>query len=192
MTIRRSKFRALLSGLALLGLLLNAPAGAEMPPVPVLPEMPGSPVGMLPAVGSTGGGEVGVAGATDGSVEMPDVTRQRDPFWPVGYTPKKRVIKPKGLAGSGAQKGSSVVEVAPEPVRVPVWDEARKRLDIRGISLIHDKNSRSPKYLALISGKLVEEGNVVSVKFDDRVYRWRVAGITAEGVSLQKLDIRGE
>jgi hypothetical protein len=80
----------------------------------------------------------------------------------------------------------------PEPVRLPVWDEARKKLDIRGISLIHDKNSKTPKYLAMIAGKLVEIGDTIAVKYDERMYRWRVVGISDEGVSLQKMDVRGE
>ena len=73
-----------------------------------------------------------------------------------------------------------------------MWEEARKKVDIRGISLIHEKNSGAPKFLALVSGKLVETGNVVSVKYLGRLYRWRVVDISEEGVSLQKLDVRGE
>lgn len=179
-----------LSGMVLLGLWLGSSVGAQMLPLPVIPEMPAASAGILPAPGAKDGPESGAFSA-DGALEIPDVARQRDPFWPVGYVPRKRVVKAPAGAG-GAPKGASAVEATPEPVRMPAWDEARKQLDIRGISLIHEKHSRTPKYLAMVGGKLVEEGNVVAVKYDDRVYRWRVVGIATEGVSLQKLDVRGE
>lgn len=190
MNLHLIKMGVVLSGLTLPGLLLSAPGKAQMLPVPPMAEMAGAPVGMPPAVGTETGAEAGVAAPAEGTVAGSVVNRRRDPFWPVGYVPKKRVTQPQG--GGGMQKGSAVVEVAPEPVRLPAWDEARKRLDIRGISLIHEKNSRTPKYLAMIAGKLFETGNMVSVKYDDRLYRWRVKDITTEGVSLQKVDVRDE
>ena len=129
---------------------------------------------MVPQLGGQGG--------------APDGIKQRDPFWPVGYIPKIVKINQASKVG----KSSMVVAFTPEQARALLWDEARKKVDIKGISLIHDKISGSPKYLALVAGKLVEEGNVISVKYDGRLYRWKVAGISEEGVSLQKLDARGE
>jgi hypothetical protein len=144
---------------------------------------PGMPFGMMPAVSAPG------EGAPEGPGEaLVDVSKQRDPFWPVGYVPKK-VLKPRD---KGFIKTTSTPESVPEPVRIPLWDEARKKLDIRGMSLIHDKNSKTPKYIAMVAGKLVETGDVVIVRHEERVYRWRVVDISEEGVSLQKLDVRGE
>ncbi|MEI8140325.1 MAG: hypothetical protein WCI03_10715 [bacterium] len=117
-----------------------------------------------------------------------DVAKQRDPFLPVGYVPKKVKIIKKLESG----KLSSAVSPTPEQARVLLWDEARRKVDIRGISLIHDKNSGTPKYLAMVAGKLVEIGDAVSAKYEGQIYRWRVVGISEEGVSLQKLDVRGE
>ena len=151
-------------------------ADAQMPPMPPL-----SPP-------EEGGAQVGVVAVPEGEGELRDAAKQRDPFWPVGYTPKK-VVKPREKG-----PGNPVPTLAPvlELVRLPVWDEARKKLDIRGISLIHNKNSKTPKYLALVAGKLVEAGDSVVVKHDGRMYRWRVVSISDEGVSLQKMDVRGE
>lgn len=108
----------------------------------------------------------------------------RDPFWPVGYVPRKPV-KPAQVDSSAAKL------VIPESARLPVWEEARKLLDIKGISLIgRDRNSGQSKYLAMVTGKFVEEGDTVSVAFEGFVYRWKVTGISEEGVSLRKIDAR--
>jgi len=152
--------------------------------VPVMSPEP--PLGMTLPVGQ--GAEVtlpadGLQGA--GGLDTP---KQRDPFWPVGYVPKK---EPK-IKEKGTGKTSIPVVASPESTRNPAWDEARRKMDIRGISLIHDKNSKTLKYLAMVAGKLVEAGDVVTVKYDGYVYRWRVAGISEEGVSLRKLDVRGD
>jgi hypothetical protein len=149
-------------------------------------QMPPMPSAFPPEEGDV---PVGVVAVPAGEGEVRDTLKQRDPFWPVGYTPKK-VVKPKEK-GPGRNPALTPAPV-PELVRLPVWDEARKKLDIRGISLIHDKNSKAPKYLAMIAGKLVEIGDTVAVKYDERMYRWRVVGISDEGVSLQKMDVRGE
>ncbi len=121
----------------------------------------------------------------DGGIDVP---KQRDPFLPIGYVPKK-VKTIKKIEG---EKLSPAVNPTPEQARVLLWDEARRRVDIRGISLMHDKNSGAPRYFAMVAGKLVEIGDAVSAKYEGQVYRWRVVGISEEGVSLQKLDVRGD
>lgn len=108
----------------------------------------------------------------------------RDPFWPVGYVPRKPV-RPVPAEAAAAKV------VIPESARLPMWEEARKLLDIKGISLIgRDRHSGHPKYLAMVTGKFVEEGDTVSVSFEGLVYRWKVTGISEDGVSLRKIDAR--
>ncbi|MEI6787726.1 MAG: hypothetical protein WCL49_04530 [bacterium] len=119
------------------------------------------------------------------------VVRVRDPFWPVGYTPK--IVNKTGEAKAGGSSAQAIAAVMLEHSRTPQWDEAKRKLDIRGISLIgRDKASGQPKFLAMVAGRLVEEGNVVSVTYEDRVYRWKIVGIGKGGVSFQKLDVRQE
>lgn len=161
---------------------------------PVLPMPPLGPPGLegvaLPeaATGQPASGQVAPAQGEDPSVP---VSRMRDPFWPVGYT-QKIVIKAT-VSKAGQPASVPAVVTVPEPVAVPQWDEARRKIDIRGISLIgRDKDSGQPKYLALVAGKLVEEGNVVSVTYNEFVYRWKVVGIGTAGVSFQKMDVRKE
>lgn len=114
---------------------------------------------------------------------------RRDPFWPVGYAPRKPEKKPVIVAGDPGVKAPPPVEVA----RPPDWEEARKRLEIRGISRLgKPRTGTKETYLAAVNGKIVEEGELVMAAFDGRVYRWRVVGIAPGGLSLQKLDVRAE
>lgn len=129
--------------------------------------------------------------ASDEDPAVAPLVRVRDPFWPVGYTPK--VINKSVESKTGESSAQSIAAGLLERARTPQWDEARRKLDIRGISLIgRDKASGQPKFLAMVAGKLVEEGNVVNVTYEDRVYRWKIVGIGKGGVSFQKLDVRQE
>lgn len=157
----------------------------RLPELPVMPDMMGAPPAPE-AVQSNPRQTASVEEATTASV-----IRVRDPFWPVGYTPK--VIRKAGEPKPGGAPSTSPVAEIPEHARVPQWDEARRKLDIRGISLIgRDKLSGQPKFLAMVAGRLVEEGDVVNVTYEDRVYRWKIVGIGKGGVSFQKLDVRQE
>jgi len=134
-----------------------------------------------------------VSGQTASAEEpaVAPVVRVRDPFWPVGYTPK--IVSKTEEAKAGGTSAQAIAAVMQERVRTPQWDEAKRKLDIRGISLIgRDKASGQPKFLAMVAGRLVEEGNVVNVTYEDRVYRWKIVGIGKGGVSFQKLDVRQE
>ncbi len=112
---------------------------------------------------------------------------KRDPFWPVGYTPKPIVTA--ATTNTGSVK-TAVSEEKPVPIN---WEAARKNLDIRGISLIgRDKQTNTANYLAVIGGKVVEVGDSVSATYMSRVYRWRVTSIGPEGISLSKLEVRPE
>lgn len=119
--------------------------------------------------------------------------QQRDPFWPVGYVPPRKPVKVPIL------EPASTVAVAvkgrdPEPVVRPVvWEQARAQLDLRGVSSIgHDKITGKPRYIAAMAGKLVEDGDTVSIVFDGQVYRWKVVSVSATGVQLVKLDVHAE
>jgi len=130
-----------------------------------------------------GGGETASPVAPDA-----DRPRLRDPFWPVGYVPKK-IIKPQVVPTTP----DTVKTVIPDSARIPLWDEARKSLDIRGISMIgRDKVTGRSRNLAMIGGRLVEAGDVISVSYENRLYRWKVVEIDRTGVELQKLDVRAE
>jgi hypothetical protein len=178
----------LLSGLVLSPAVLGqSPAFPDVPALSVPPASEGASSQPV-TLGMETSPLALVAGGDQGGQ---DVSKRRDPFWPVGYVPK--VVK-KAPVGPKSPKGTpvSVVEVVESP-RVPHWEEAMRKLDIRGVSLIgRDKESGKSKYLAMVTGRLVEEGDVVNVAYSGRIYRWKVTSIGSAGVAFQKLDVRSE
>jgi hypothetical protein len=156
---------------ALALLTSSRPVFAQQEPLPfLLPNLPGQP----PETTIT----------TPAAATEPDLSRKRDPFWPVSYVPRKAITAPRNDSN-----GLAVQEKA----RQTNWEAARKAMDIRGVSFIgRDKQSNAPKYIAMVGGKLTEEGDLVSVPFDGQLYRWKVTSINAAGISLVKMDVRPE
>jgi len=90
----------------------------------------------------------------------------RDPFWPVGYWPEE-----DGPAG-----GSDLTHAGLK------WPS----LTVKGLT-------RGPegKYFAIIQDVgIVEEGDIISVRRHDFIFRWKIEQITGEGVVPGKLDVR--
>lgn len=188
-----------LSGLFLgMAIVSGGLAWAQLPPpgMPAAPPMAPMPLpggGAMPspvmAADVPGPEAAGVARASAADAVLPTGMR-RDPFWPVGYVPKIAVPEAPAAKGGGVAKPSDL-DAAPAPVAEPDWTGARRKLDIRGVSLIgRDKETGKARYFAVVAGKLVESGNVVAVTHEDRVYRWKVVDIRSEGVSLSKLDVK--
>jgi hypothetical protein len=145
-----------------------------------------APVMAAEVQGSDGAGVAGPASIAGGAGVPIGV--KRDPFWPVGYVPKVAAPDEPVAKGGGVAKPS---DLATAPVAEPDWVGARRKLDVRGVSLIgRDKETGKPRYFAVVAGKLVEPGNVVAVTHEDRVYRWKVVDIRPEGVSLSKLEVK--
>lgn len=63
------------------------------------------------------------------------------------------------------------------------WDAARKSLRSGG-TIAGGKG-----FLAMINGKMVNEGDTVTAQYNGREYRWRVKSITSKDVELERLDI---
>ena len=96
----------------------------------------------------------------------------RDPFWPIGWTPPKITVTDEG----------PVVVQPRAPVR---WNDARKRLQISGLSRMPDG-----RYLAILKGiGVVEEADVVAVTLVDFVYKWRITSITEKGFVPEQIGV---
>ena len=67
----------------------------------------------------------------------------------------------------------------------PEWARAEKTFLIGGI--MTDKDGR---YVALVNGKLVEEGDTISVVYEDMTYRWNVRAVSRKGLSVTPLSRR--
>lgn len=121
-------------------------------------------------------------------LEVPRVPR--DPFWPVGFVPPPEKTPVRGTSAPG----TTVTRVPEtEAARQPEWDQARRRLNLRGLSSTgRDRISGKPRFVAIMAGRIAEEGDTVSSAFEGQIYRWKVVAIGSNGVSLVKVDVRPE
>lgn len=90
---------------------------------------------------------------------------QRDPFWPPDYVP----VSQPGV-GSADDAMAKVNEIE--------WRGAEQRLreTIRGVTRLPNKNGQV-EFLALINGRAVGVGEVVSLSHNNKVYRWKVVRV---------------
>ena len=110
--------------------------------------------------------EAGTTDAKKGSVAV-----KRDPFWPVGYTPKGTQIESQA---SSVDTGGST------------WAEAMKKVVINGVSSRSDA-----EYCAVINGELKTVGETVSIRLGGSVYTWAVDSIEPPGsVKLRRVSVR--
>ena len=135
--------------------------------------------------------ELAPAAPVSGTATTRVTAVRRDPFWPVGFVPK-RTDKALPAAGKGSPTAGNPGGTASQPAPKAVdWEEALRHLDIRGISRVaRDRTSGREAYFAVVNGRIVEEGDTVASSWEGRVYRWRVGQITPNGVQLSKLDSR--
>ncbi len=87
---------------------------------------------------------------------------RRDPFWPVGHTPKQ--MENSALAGT------------PEIAGGIDWDKAMKKVVINGVSSRADN-----EYVAVINNEVKSVGESVSMQYGGARYTWTVESITPPG-----------
>ena len=103
------------------------------------------------------------------AVEKRDI---RDPFWPVGFYPEwwRQPV-------STGENGTT--EVTKPDKRT----EARKLVKVSGMSRMG-----SSGFFAVVNGRTVTEGDVVSVVLDGTTYRWTVSEIGDKGLKLAPVE----
>jgi len=110
-------------------------------------------------------------GTDNASVDA--VVEQRDPFWPVGYTPKWVVDK----------KSEGQVQ-AVESVGSIDWNKAMKQVAIQGVS-----SRAGNEFFAVINGQVKSVGETVSVQVDGVGYTWMVEGVSPpSSVKLRRVS----
>lgn len=109
-------------------------------------------------------------------VALVDVsTVQRDPFWPVGYTPK-------WVVGNKPVEQGKVVE----QVGSIDWDEAMKQVAIQGVS-----SRAGNKFFAVVNGQVKGAGETVSVQVDGVGYTWMIERISPpSSVKLRRVSAK--
>lgn len=98
----------------------------------------------------------------------------RDPFWPIGWTPP-----PVDASGTAANTDAARPK---GPIR---WEEATKRLSLRGLTELPNG-----KFVASIAGVgVVEEGDRITLEFEGLNYHWRVQSISRAGIVPKRLGV---
>ncbi len=182
------------SGAALvLALALSAAsrADAQLPPPPPPPPMDGpsdaSPPQAEPAPNPgpavPPATEVAQPPADDAAASEVDAIppQSRDPFWPVGYVPRRVHAQPKSDRPSAP---ALIQSATPAPAAGPDWERARAMLVVRGVM-----GGRGRKYLATVSDQVVETGDEVIVTLAGLTYRWRVLRITPTAIETEQVEV---
>ena len=108
----------------------------------------------------------GKAGAIN--AKRSGVAVERDPFWPVGYEPKKPVD------AAGARK---------KALADKNWAEAMKQVSVQGVSSV------SGEFYAIINAETKRVGDQVSVEWGGVRYTWKVERIAPPGsVKLRRVS----
>lgn len=100
----------------------------------------------------------------------------RDPFWPVGFSPKAEA-KEEATQAIEDEKADLAADEE-------LWNTLQKRLRVAGVAVVGDKK------MATINNRLVEEGGVVGIRHENREFRWKISEITdSRRVRFTRLDI---
>jgi hypothetical protein len=118
--------------------------------------------------------EAAPAVAQDAST--PSLAVPRDPFWPVGYTPKE----PAQAAVDVAIPSDTITE--------DDWRLAQKKLITASVFRKKDTTTGVDRFLALINGKVVAPGETVIVSHRGFSFRFKVADITAAGAQYERVE----
>lgn len=155
------------------------PAEIEMSsPAEAVPAEPEAQADGAAAAAADDPASAAPAGAIDLSKLQSE--KLRDPFWPVNYEPPPP--EPKTPTGpTGVKKPTTPTPVIEE---APRWDEALKTMVVKGVMKI-----AGGKYVAMIAGKVVGEGETVCTEYRGRKYCWKIGAVSERGVSFQRLGL---
>jgi hypothetical protein len=161
-----------LAALACLILLLATPGG-QAQDLPLIPPPPPTP-----AAEGVPSAAVTTPATTNALVLSPPIPEgltpvSRDPFWPVGYAPK---------SAAELEREKSAAEASRNKVSGPKWSEARASLRVGGYMKTQDG------YAALVNNSVVTPTDVIALIFEDKLYRWKVETVSANGISFIQLD----
>jgi len=101
------------------------------------------------------------------------VAVQRDPFWPIGYTPKWIAEKKSEGQDKVVEKEESID-----------WKKAMEQVEIQGVS-----SRAGNEFFAVINGQVKGAGETVSVQVGDVNYAWVIEGISPpSSVKLRRVS----
>jgi hypothetical protein len=112
---------------------------------------------------------------------------ERDPFWPIGYTPAPAVVP-----FTPAEQPVVLEPVAPpkpllpteKPVSDSEWAQARKALTITGFTKSTRPDTQEIRILALINRQTYTAGDTLTFVHDEIRFQWRVVDVTEKDIFL--------
>lgn len=93
----------------------------------------------------------------------------RDPFWPVGYFPDGWKTAGSGEPGAEVTSGTD-------------WDAPAALIRVTGTSQM------GAQTVAIINGELKAPGELIEVRYNGRVYRWKLKAVQTNGKVLLDRD----
>ena len=107
-----------------------------------------------------------------GIAEEYDLKPLRDPFWPVGYFPENwQSDKPGTPVETATQINSD-------------WSAPESQLRVTATSRMGNKAA------AIINGQIKEEGDVIEMIHNNRVYKWKLSKVNSNGtIGLDRLEV---
>ena len=134
--------------------------------------------------------ETAAAPPAAANAEDEDITKPRNPFWPVGWVPEvidtNVAVVVDTTTNDTTQVTNAVQQIEPEPLEEPRdWDGAERRLIVKRKKYDEDDE----EWKAILSGiGVITVGQTVSVEYRGDIYTWRVAIINEKGVAYTRLD----
>jgi len=95
---------------------------------------------------------------------------KRDPFWPVGWYPNAQKIAP-------LKKGLSEDEL--RALALAEQDRLKRMLAINGVM------SKGGKNIAIISGNMVTEGDMLEIDVGGNIYKLLIKSLTPDNIQLE-------
>lgn len=106
------------------------------------------------------------------NAKVSPIAVHRDPFWPVGYTPKWVTDQAQGTNEKVVEKEGTD------------WNRAMKQVSIQGVS-----SRAGNEFFAIINGEVKSTGETVSVKIGAVNYTWMIDGISPpSSVKLRRVS----
>lgn len=103
----------------------------------------------------------------------------RDPFWPIGYWPS--LAGSTNAAGIRQPIAGIKTNAAPQEILIS-WPE----LKVKGLTKQADGS-----YLAIVDGVgIVEAGQIVQIRRDGFIFKYKISEINKKGILQQKLDYK--
>lgn len=103
----------------------------------------------------------------------------RDPFWPIGFVPKKPLPFVDPRPASEEEQKANIQKAGVD------WDAAQKQIVVNGVS-----SRGNNEFVAIINGEVKLVGESVIVFWGGMRYEWIIGAVKASGaVKLQKQSV---